>query len=330
MRGSRAVAAMLAAMLSAMLAVTIDHGHGARAQTFPGQPIKLVVPFPAGGGADTLARIVTKHMGDDLGQGFILLNVPGAGGALGFEQVARAAPDGHTLIWTSVGFAIMAATIKGLKFDPERDFAHVSQVGQNPFVLVVHPKVQAASVAELIAHAKARPGTLNFANNGNGTLTNLVVELLKLQAGIDVVQVAYRGDNFSISDVVAGHVDAMFSNSPVSLPHVAAGKLRALAVTSPQRLAVMPDLATMIEAGLPEFQAVVWQGLSAPAGTPRPVLDRLHVAVKFALRQPEVDQRFADLGSEHVGSSPDTFAGLITRELKAWSGIVRRAGIKLE
>ena len=327
MPGSRVAVAALAA-LSLFCTQT------ARAQTqpaaYPAQPIKLVVPFPAGGGADTLARIVTRYMSDDLGQGFILLNVPGAGGALGFEQVARAAPDGYTLIWTSVGFAIMAATIKNLKFDTTRDFAHVSQIGQNPFVLVVNPKVPAANVRELVALAKAKPHTLNFANNGNGTLTNLVVELIKLQAGIDVVQVAYRGDNFSIADVVAGHVDAMFSNSPVSLPHVLAGKLRALAVTSPQRLGALPDLPTMAEAGVPDFQAVVWQGISAPAGTPRPILDRLHAAVKHALKQPEVDKRFGDLGSEHVGSSPDEFTALITRELKVWEDVVRRAGVKLE
>jgi tripartite-type tricarboxylate transporter receptor subunit TctC len=301
---------------------------GARAQAYPTRPITMVVPFPAGGGADVLVRILTRFMGEDLGQTIVVQNQPGAGGAIAFGQVARTAPDGYTLVWTSTGFAVMAATLSNLSFNPEQDFVHICNVAENPFVLVVNPQVPAKSVRELIDLAKASPGAMNFAHNGTATLTNLVIELLKLQAGISVAQVAYRGDNFSISDVVAGHVQAMFSNSPVALPHLATGQLRGLAVTSPKRSPAAPDLPTMIEAGVPDFQAMVWQGFSAPAGTPRPIVERLNAAMRQALQAPEVVARFKELGAEPVGSTPEAFDMLIRSELGVWAEVVRRSGIK--
>lgn len=299
-------------------------------QPYPSQNIKLIVPFPPGGGADTLARILTKFMGDDLGQGFVIINQPGAGGAHAFAEVARSAPDGYTLVWTSAAFPIMATTIKSLGFDPARAFAHVTQIGQNPLVLAVNPGIKAVSVAELVGLAKAEPGRLTFANNGRGTLTNLVVELFKIRAGVDVAQVAYRGDNFSSNDVVAGHVSGMFLNSTVAFPLLESGKLRALAVTSPKRTPSAPSIPTMIEAGVPDFSAVVWQGLSAPAGTPRAILDRLHAAVKKGLLIPEVADRFQKLGADVVGGPPEEFEALIARELEIWADVVRQSGVKLE
>ncbi len=298
------------------------------AQSYPSRPITMIVPFPAGGGADVLVRILTKHMADDLGQVIVVQNQPGAGGAIAFGQLARAAPDGYTLAWTSAGFAVMAVTLSNLSFDPQKDFVHICNVAENPFVLVVNPQVAAKSVQDLIEFAKAHPGTMNFAHNGTATLTNLVVEMLKLQTGISVAQVAYRGDNFSVSDVIAGHVQAMFSNSPVSLPHVAAGRLHALAVTSPKRSPAAPELPTMIEAGVPGFQAVVWQGFSAPAGTPQPIVDRLNAAARHALQAAEVMGRFKELGAQPVGSTPEDFDALIRRELTVWADVVRRSGVK--
>lgn len=300
----------------------------ARAQFSGGRPITILVPFPAGGGADVLARIVTKYMSESIGVPIVVQNQPGAGGAIAFGQAARAEPDGHTLIWLSVSYPVMVATVNNLPFDPEKDFSPICHVGQNPFVLVVNPKVPATSVKELVDLAKAQPGVLNFAHNGSATLTNLVVELLKIQAGIDVAQIAYRGDNFSSADVVAGHVQAMFSNAPVSLPHVREGRLRALAVTSPQRSPSAPELPTMIEAGYPDFQVVVWQGISARAGTPRPIIERLNAAAREALQVPEVAARFQSLGSERVGSSPEEFSQLISRELATWKDVVKRSGVK--
>ena len=210
----------------------------------------------------------------------------------------------------------------------QKDFVHICNVAENPFVLVVNPQVTAKSVPDLIEFAKAHPGTMNFAHNGTATLTNLVVEMLKLQTGISVAQVAYRGDNFSVSDVIAGHVQAMFSNSPVALPHVAAGRLHALAVTSPKRSPAAPELPTMIEAGVPGFQAVVWQGFSAPAGTPQPIVDRLNAAARHALQAADVMGRFKELGAQPVGSTPEDFDALIRRELTVWADVVRRSGVK--
>ncbi len=300
----------------------------ARAQFNAARPITMVVPFPAGGGADILVRILTKYMSENLNHTIIVQNQPGAGGGIAFGQVARAAADGHTLGWASTGFPVMAATLSNLTFKPESDFVHICNVCENPFVLVVNPQVPVNSVKELVDLAKARPNSLNFAHNGAATLTNLVIELLKMQAGIDVAQVAYRGDNFSIADVIAGHVQAMFSNSPVALPHVATGRLRALAVTSPKRSSAAPNLPTMAEAGYPEFKAVVWQGFSAPAGTARAVVDRLNASAREALQAPEVAARFQELGAERVGSTPEEFAQLVAREIDVWSDVVRRSGVK--
>ena len=300
----------------------------AHAQFSASRPITMIVPFPAGGGADILVRMLTKYMSENLSHSIIVQNVPGAGGGLAFGQVARAAPDGHTLGWVSTGFAVMAATLSNLTFKPESDFTHICNVSENPFVLVVNPQVPVKSVKELVDLAKAKPNSLNFAHNGAATLTNLVVELLKIQAGIEVAQVAYRGDNFSVTDVIAGHVQAMFSNSPVALPHVASGRLRALAVTSPKRSPAAPDLPTMTEVGYPDFKAVVWQGFSAPAGTPRAVVDRLNASAREALQAPEVVTRFQELGAERVGSTPEELSQLVAREIAVWADVVRRSGVK--
>jgi tripartite-type tricarboxylate transporter receptor subunit TctC len=288
----------------------------------------MIVPFPAGGGADILVRILTKYMSENLGHTIVVQNQPGAGGALAFGQVARAAPDGHTLGWASTGFPVMAATLSNLTFSPERDFVHICDVAENPFVLVVNPQLPVRTVKELLDLARAHPNTLNFAHNGAATLTNLAVELLKMQAGIEVSQVAYRGDNFSVTDVIAGHVQAMFSNSPVALPHVAAGRLRGLAVTSPRRSSAAPDLPTMEEAGVPNFKVVVWQGFSAPAGTSRAIVDRLNASAREALQAPEVVTRFQELGAERVGSTPEEFKELVAREIDVWSDVVLRSGVK--
>ena len=314
------------AVATVLLAVLICAQARVAAQTYPNRIIKLVVPFPAGGGADVLARILTRHMTDDLGQSFLIQNQPGAGGAIAFEQVARAAPDGYTLVWTSAGFPVMAATLANLAFKPESDFVHIVHIAQNPFVLVVNPQVPAKTVRELIELARAKPNTINFAHNGTGTLTSLAVELLKLQTAIPVVQVGYRGDNFSISDVVAGHVQAMFSNSPVALPHVSEGRLRGLAVTTPKRSPAIPALPTMIEAGVPDFEAVVWQGLTAPAGTPRPIVDRLNASVRRVLQVPDVVAHFENFGAERAGGTPEDFDALVRRQLHVWADVVKRSG----
>jgi tripartite-type tricarboxylate transporter receptor subunit TctC len=294
-------------------------------EAYPSKPIKMIVPFPAGGAADVLVRILTQAMSQDLGQPFVVVNHPGAGGSLAFEQVARSAPDGYTLTWTSVGFPVMAATLHDLSFNPATDFTHIAEVASNPFILVVNPKVPAKSVAELIALAKAKPGSINLAHNGSGTLTKLAISLLRLQTGINVVDVGYRGDNFSIADVIAGRVQGMFSNSPVALPHMAAGQLRGLAVTSAKRSPAAPDLPTMIEAGVPDFDVVVWHGISGPAGMPRPVVDRINAAVNKALADPDVVAREKKLGVEPIGGTPEQYQNLVKQQLVFWDSIAKRA-----
>lgn len=298
------------------------------AQFSSSRPITMIVPFPAGGGADILVRILTKYMSENLEHTIVVQNEPGAGGALAFAQVARSDPDGHTLGWTSAGFPVMATTLSNLSFNPRTDFVHICEAAENPFILVVNPQVPAKSVKELIDLAKAHPGSLNFANNGAGTLTNLVVELLMLQTGISVVQVAYRGDHFSITDLVAGQVQAMFSNSPVALPHIAAGRLRGLAVTSARRSSAAPDLPTMEEAGVPSFEVTIWQGFSAPAATPKPIVEKLNASMRQALQVPDVIERFKGLGVQRIGSTPEQFSALVAREIETWGDVVRRSGIK--
>lgn len=316
--------------LAALLSTAVITGTPAARAAYPDHPIKMIVSFPAGGGADVLVRILAKYMDQALAQTIVVENKPGAGGAIAFGDAARAAPDGYTLVWTTAGYPVMAATLPNLSFDPNRAFVHICDVAENPFVLVVNPTVQAKSVKDLLALAKAKPNTITLAHNGTGTLTNLVIELLKLKTGIPVVQVPYRGDNFSIADVIGGHVDGMFSNSPVALPHIQAGQLRGLAVTSPKRSPAAPDLPTMIEAGVPDFQAVIWQGFSAPAGTPRAVIDKLNAAARQALQAPEVVERFKALGAERVGSSPAQFDKLVRAEMVRWADVVKKSGVTVK
>lgn len=221
----------------------------------------------------------------------------------------------------------MAATVEKLNFTAAKDFTHITQATENSFVLVINPSLPAKSVKELIALAKEKPNTLNFAHNGTGTLSRLAVILFKMQAGIEIGDVSYRGDNFSVADVIAGHVHGMFSNAPVALPHVGDGRLRALAVTSSKRSASAPDLPTMVEAGVPDFAPVVWQGLSGPAGLPRPIVDRLNASVKKALATPEFTARAKALGLDIVGSSPDEYQALVLKELDVWATVVKRSSV---
>lgn len=322
-------AAATLALLSAVwaAATTPATAEPARAEPYPSRTIRMVVPFPAGGGADVLVRMLTHHMAEDLGAQFVVVNQPGAGGALALEQVARAAPDGYTLTWISTGFPVMAATIPALSFDPARDFTHVGQAAENPFVLVVNKDLPVGSVAELVALAKQKPNTLNFAHNGSGTLTKLALGLFQQEAGVQLGEVGYRGDNFSIADVAAGHVHGMFSNSPVALPQVESGRLKALAVTATRRSAAAPSLPTMAEAGVPNIGFVVWHGMSGPAGMPPDIVARLNGALRRALGKPDVIAHSRSFGVEIAGTSPEEFDALVRRELATWSDVAKRANV---
>lgn len=299
----------------------------AQAQNYPDRPIKLIMPFAAGGAADVLGRAVTQAMSPDLGQQIYVENRVGAGGALGFAEATKAAPDGYTLVWSSISLPVVAATIPSLNFDPKA-YAHISKVAENPFVLVVNSQLPVKSVAELIALAKTKPNGLNFAHNGTGTLTKLILSLFAVNAGIELNEVGYRGDNFSVTDVLAGHVQGMFANSPIALSHMASGTMRGLAVTSPKRSPAAPDVPTMAEAGVQNVQAVIWHGISAPAGTPKPIIDKINAAVNKALKNPELIAAFEKMGSAAVGGPSDEYQKFVEGELVYWADVAKKTAGK--
>ena len=303
----------------------------AGAQDYPTKPIRLVVPFAAGGATDVLARLVGERLTASLGQQVVVDNRPGAGGNIGSDIVARAEPDGYTILMGAVGtHAINPSLYPKMPYDPVKDFAPVTLVASVPNVLVVNPEVPANSVQELIDLAKAKPGELNFASSGNGTSIHLSGELFKAMTGTDIVHVPYKGSGPAVTDLLGGQVQMMFDNMPSSLPHVKAGKLRALGVTSAARSPALPEVPTIAEAGVPDYDATSWFGIQAPAGTPEPVVARLQGAIVQALGEPEMRQRMADLGAEPVGDTPAEFGRFIAAEIAKWAKVVNDAGVKLE
>src|SRR4030095_5020494 len=268
------------------------------AQTYPTKPIRLVVPFPPGGATDILARDVAQKLSDAWGQSFVVDNRPGAGGNIGSELVAKAAPDGYTLEMGTVGtHAINASLYAKMPYDHVKDFVPVILVAGVPNVLVVNPSVPVNSVAELIAYAKANPGKLNFASSGNGTSIHLSGELFKVMAGVQITHVPYKGSAPALQDLLGGQVQLMFDNLPPSLPQIKAGKLKALAVTSTTRAAALPDVPTMAESGLPGFEASSWFGVLAPAGTPPAIVAKLNAEIGKWLASPEAKEKLAKQGA---------------------------------
>jgi tripartite-type tricarboxylate transporter receptor subunit TctC len=321
--------------LASRLAVGIVAGLAlagpAKAQDYPSKPIRLVVPFAAGGATDVLARLVGERLTASLGQQVVVDNRPGAGGNIGSDLVARAEPDGYTILMGAVGtHAINPSLYPKMPYDPVKDFAPVTLVASVPNVLVVNPEVPANSVQELIDLAKANPGELNFASSGNGTSIHLSGELFKAMTGTDIVHVPYKGSGPAVTDLLGGQVQMMFDNMPSSLPHVKAGKLRALGVTSAKRSPALPEVPTIAEAGVPSYDATSWFGILAPAGTSEPVVTRLQGAIVQALGEPEMRQRMADLGAEPVGDTPAEFGQFIAAEIAKWAKVVNDAGVKLE
>ena len=322
----RKVSAALAGLL-ALLAVTVV----AAAADYPDRPVTLVVGFPPGGASDILARILTDKLGKLLGQPFIVDNRPGAGGNVAGEIVAHAAPDGYTLLLGNNAILATNLTLYSkINFDPERDFAPITLVGTQANVLVVNNNVPAHSLAELIALAKANPGKLNFASSGYGLAAHLAGELFKAQAHIDIVHVPYKGSAPALEDVIAGQDQMMFATASGVMGFLKNGQVRALAVTTLKRTAILPDIPTMDEAGLPGFEATTWHGLVAPAGTPPAVIDTLHRAVVETLKDPDVRQKLAALGVDIAPDSPDEFAAYIKAEIPKWAAIIKASGAHME
>ena len=322
----RKVSAALAGLL-ALLAVTVV----AAAADYPDRPVTLVVGFPPGGASDILARILTDKLGKLLGQPFIVDNRPGAGGNVAGEIVAHAAPDGYTLLLGNNAILATNLTLYSkINFDPERDFAPITLVGTQANVLVVNNNVPAHSLGELIALAKANPGKLNFASSGYGLAAHLAGELFKAQAHIDIVHVPYKGSAPALEDVIAGQAQMMFATASGVMGFLKNGQVRALAVTTLKRTAILPDIPTMDEAGLPGFEATTWHGLVAPAGTPPAVIDTLHRAVVETLKDPDVRQKLAALGVDIAPDSPDEFAAYIKAEIPKWAAIIKASGAHME
>lgn len=305
-------------------------GRDAFAQGFPDRAIRIVVGFPPGGINDIVARIVGQKVAESIGQPVVIENRAGAGGTIGADSVAKGKPDGHTLLLGSVSNIAMAPSqYKALPYDPTRDFAPVILLGGSPNVLVVNPALPVNSVAELVALAKQKPGTLTYASAGNGTSNHLTVEFFKARSGIDLVHVPYKGDAPATADVVAGQVPMIFPTLPVAMPHIRSGRLRALAVSSARRSSFLPDVPTVAEAAkLPDFAVNVWVGILAPPGTPQPIVQQLNAEFRKALNAPDVREKLAIQGVEPEGGTPQEFSDYIAAEVRKWSEVAKTAKVE--
>ena len=298
---------------------------------YPDRPVKLVVPFPAGGGADNLARMIMPRVAQALGVPIVIENKPGAGGNVGAEFVARAAPDGYTLLYGTNGTHAINETLYGnLRFDPVADFAPVSRMTQIAAMLIVYPELPVNSVSDLIKYAKAHPNKLNFASAGNGTTSHLAGELFKTMAGIDIVHVPYRGGAAAATDLMAGQVQMMIDVMPNAYPLAKGGKVRGLAVSTARRFPGAPELPTIAESGVPGFDVSAWDGIFAPAGTPPAVIDRLNAAIRQALDEPELRDQLIAHGAVAVPGTPDELARHVVAEKAKWAKIIRASGAKVD
>jgi tripartite-type tricarboxylate transporter receptor subunit TctC len=316
---------------AALLLAAMCAAWGAHADVYPSRPIRFVVAFPPGGGTDIIARSIAQKLAERLAQQVVVDNRPGAGGNIGTDIVAKSAPDGYTMLMGSAGpLAINASLFASMPFDPQRDLAPVTLAASTPNVLVVHPSLGVATVKELIALAKAKPGRINFASSGFGTPAQLAGELFNSMAGVRLVHVPYKGASPALADLLGGQVQIMFSTMPPALPHVKDGKLRALAVTSLKRSPAAPDLPTLTQAGLPGFEANTWHGVVLPAGAPAEVIGKLNREIVTILHLPDVVERLSAQGAEPVGSTPEEFAAYIRSETAKWAKVVRESGAKAE
>lgn len=299
-------------------------------QNYPVRAIRIIIPSGAGGGTDSTTRMVIPKMDESLGQRVIAENRPGAGSIVGSEAVARAAPDGYTLLTAISSMTIQPSMQKNLPFDPVRDFAPVSQFVVLPNMLVGHPSMQPKNIKELIAFAKSRPGKLEFGSAGTGSNLHLCMEMFLSMAGLKMVHVPYKSANTAISDLIAGYVPFMVTNMIVGAQQLKAGRVHAYGVTSATRSKIAPDIPTIAEQGVTGYDAVQWYGLMAPANTPKDIVAKLHKAVVFSLQDPGVRERFQASGADPVGNTPEEFAALVRSDMAKWAKVVKAAGIKPE
>jgi tripartite-type tricarboxylate transporter receptor subunit TctC len=311
------------------LALVMTAG-AASAQTYPTKPVRLVVPFLAGGSTDIVGRTVAQKLSEMWGQQAFVDNRPGGGTTIGTEMVAKAAPDGYTLLVTPAPFTINPSLLTKLPYDALTDFTPITLINTTPLVMVVNPGVPAKNVKELIALAKAKPGKLNFGSSGTGGSNHLAGELFDAMAGVKMVHIPYKGNAGALTDIVGGHLDVVYNGITSAVALIRGGKLRALAVTSLQRSAALPDVPTLNESGLKGFEAVAWNGLSAPAKTPRDVIMKINADVIKIVNSPELKERLKADGSDPVGNSPEQYAAFLRNEIAKWAKVIKFAGVKPE
>jgi tripartite-type tricarboxylate transporter receptor subunit TctC len=321
---SRTVA-LAAAILAAALVPLASSAQG-----WPNKTVKIIVPFPAGGPTDVLTRVLADKLAGQLGQPVIVENKPGAGGALGADFVAKSAPDGYTLVMATTSTHSIGPYLGKLPYDPVKDFVPIVWVGNATNILVVSNHVPAKSVKELIELAKKDPGRLNYATSGIGTISHLTSEAFASAAGIKLTHVPYKGTQQSIPDIMSGQVAILFDNVMTSLPNIKAGKVKGIAISSPARSPLVPDLPTVAESGLPGFQSLVWFGLLGPAGTPKAAVDRVNAEMNKALGLPDIQAKFAQMGFEPAGGTATDFAQAIERDAQKWSKVIKDAGVRPE
>jgi len=312
-------ALMLAAALAAPTAL---------AQGYPDKSVRVIVPFSAGGSTDTVTRIIAQKLSASMGQSFVVENRGGAGGNLGADLVAKSKPDGYTILAAAGSFAINASLYKSLPFDPLKDFDPIIHICTVTGIVVTHPSVPATTVPELIALAKAKPGTINFASAGSGTVIHLAGELFKTMAQVDMTHVPYKGSGPALADLIGGQVQVMFANMPGTLQHVKTGRLRVLAVTSEKRSALLPETPTVAEAALPGYKAATWFGILAPAGTPPDVVAKLNRELAKALASPDLTEHLRMEGAEPTGGTPEQFRAFLKEDIERWAAVVRASGAK--
>ncbi len=315
---------------TAVLAACLMAAGTTCAQHFPSKPVRIIVPFAPGGSTDIVARLLAPKLSEHLGQSVIVENRGGGASTIGMDFLAKSMPDGHTLGMATLTFALNPSLFRKLPYNPERDFAPVSLVSTVPFVTAIHPSVPARSVKQLIALAKANPGSLNFSSSGNGSASQMAVELMKHMTGTDMVHIAYTGGGPALLALLSGQVSMFTMSIPAGLQYFKSGKLIALGVTSAKRDPILPEVPSIAESGLPGYELIEYQGIVAPAATPRAAINRLREDVVKALHTPEVKERFTSSGTYVAGSTPEELADYIKQQITAWAKVIKAAGIRLD
>jgi tripartite-type tricarboxylate transporter receptor subunit TctC len=298
--------------------------------TYPSRPVRFILPFPPGGGTDILGRVIAERLSANLGQPVVTENRGGAGGNVGAEAAAHSAPDGYTIVLVAPSLAISKTLYSRLNYDPVKDFAPISLVATVPNVMITNPAVEAKNLQEFIALARSRPGAMNYGSGGAGTSNHLAGELFNIVTGAKLVHVPYKGVNLAMQGVLAGEIELVFIGIPAALPHIKAGKLRALALVAPQRSPALAEVPTVAEAGLKDFEVTTWYGVLAPAGTPRPIISRLNAELVKIMHAPDVKERLAAMATDPLTSTPEEFAAYLKREIAKWGDVVRKANLKAD